>query len=642
MQVPFAIVHHANQYLITDGYENRHGLRATLGSVESRAGLAWILELHRIYNIPANLHFSGTLLEAIAWHQPEFITKLREMYQRGLLEIVGSCYGQNIMRFFSYEHNLRQLNEELFLYRIHLGMDPREVKVFWPPERVWDTARMAAVLNDPRLENRGYRYLLVDDRLLLPVDGHHSPRRCYDREQRWDPQLFQTYRVESGDGLIAVPIAFNLRQNIPPSGEPQFECLGKLLRWLSTLEPASCTGDVIAVYGDDMEKAAGLGAWDKRAPVQYDAFLAWISENPWIKPVRLSEWGSSSRAAGSRPIEVGTFLELANHFSAGEGYERWYFDPQWDRYRQYFSWAASRVNELSLSGADAALIELAEKHLMASTWESAWHTPPEGPFGNSEACGHVSPWIKAVASHSRHAAVIAEAAYWMRHGNGAAHALSYDIDSDGEDEIILKNDRLFAVFSPRWGGRLVALFSLHGKEGKMVIGNPSDDWNWMEELNRYMEIPPNHPGALTDVGFEHDIHQAEIITADGQSARANLCNKQPRSSAWGLTKSICLTQGDSTLRVDYTLPENLRAITLELGISPDYLNLLRHGRSLLRKTEEQDVTTWSAGETAVWIKVEDADPWQWSMSHHNEVAHVSTCRLAVSQRQFRLSIGVAR
>ena len=56
-----AIVHHANQFLITEGYENRHGLAATLGSVEEKSGFAWILELHRSLKIPVNLHFSGTL-----------------------------------------------------------------------------------------------------------------------------------------------------------------------------------------------------------------------------------------------------------------------------------------------------------------------------------------------------------------------------------------------------------------------------------------------------------------------------------------------------------------------------------------------------------------------------------------------------
>src|SRR6185312_13186917 len=175
MSIAFAFVHHANQYLITEGYDNRHGLRAAVGSVEGKSGFAWILELHRRYNIPANLHLSGTLLEAIAWHEPDFLLFVRDLFDAGLIEIVGSCYAQNIMRFFSYEHNIKQLNEELLLYRIHLGINPESIKVFWPPERVWDTARMAPVLKDSRLLNHGYQYVLLDDRVLLPGNGPSSP-----------------------------------------------------------------------------------------------------------------------------------------------------------------------------------------------------------------------------------------------------------------------------------------------------------------------------------------------------------------------------------------------------------------------------------------------------------------------------------
>src|ERR1700730_6479337 len=398
MAVPFAIVHHANQYLITNGYDNREGLRATLGSVENRSGLSWILELHRTYNTPASVHLSGTLLEAIAWHEAEFLRTLQQLCAEGWIEIVGSCYGQNIMRFFSYDHNLKQLNEDLNLFQTHLGLNPEQVKVFWPPERVWDTQRMAAVLTDPRLLNGGDEYVLMDDRLLLPVDGFHSPRRRYDREHGWDPELFQIYKIQDGQGLTALPISYHLRQNIPPTQNGQFESAREQLRWLASLEPAAVPGDLIAVYGDDMEKAAGLSPWNNEGPVGFERLLSWVCDNPWIQPVRRGEWCPGKRVREPKPIEVGTFLELANHFSAGEGYEKWFFDPQWDRYRQYYSWAESRVNQLALSGGDEGLIALAEKHLLASSWECAWHTPSEGPFGNSEASGHPSPWIKALAS----------------------------------------------------------------------------------------------------------------------------------------------------------------------------------------------------------------------------------------------------
>jgi hypothetical protein len=72
MGVPFAIVNHADQYLITEGYGDRHGLRANLGSVETKSALSWVLEPHFIYDTPVNLRFSGSPPEAISWHQPAF------------------------------------------------------------------------------------------------------------------------------------------------------------------------------------------------------------------------------------------------------------------------------------------------------------------------------------------------------------------------------------------------------------------------------------------------------------------------------------------------------------------------------------------------------------------------------------------
>ena len=181
MSISFAFVHHANQYLITEGYENRNGLKEVLGSPSADVGLWRILHLHRVYGIPANVHVSGTLLEAVAWHVPAFLDALREMHREGLIEFVGSCYRQNMMPFCSYDHNLKQLNEELHLYQVHLGLDPASVKTFWPPERLWDPGTMSAVLKDLRLLNHGYAQVILDDRLLLPIDGAGRGRHGYDR-----------------------------------------------------------------------------------------------------------------------------------------------------------------------------------------------------------------------------------------------------------------------------------------------------------------------------------------------------------------------------------------------------------------------------------------------------------------------------
>lgn len=601
MRVALAIIHHANQYLITDGYENRTGLREVLGS-KNAAGLRRVLDAHARFGIPANLHISGTLLEAIAWHDPEFLSELTALYRQGVVELVGSCYGQNLMRFFSYRDNFRQLQEQFRLYKDYLSADVRDVSVFWPPERLWDTERMADVLTDPRLLNGGYQYVVIDDRVLLSVCDAGSPRHQYDHAPEWRRELFQPWRIADGHGLIALPISSTLRHSIPPTRPEHWRELERQIEWLAA--STSEVGDQIAIYGDDMEKPAAVGGWEAGGPDAFEQFLRWVDENSSVRPVKLGEWAETARIAGTKQVETGTFRELANHFHAGEDCGKWYFAADWERYRGYFDWSKNRVEHLASLGAEGSLIGLARKHLLTSAWETAWHTPPSGPHGDPSHAGQPTPWIRAIASHSRHAAVIAEAAYWMRHKTEDAHAYVYDIDNDGEDEIVMKNECLFAVLTPRWGGRLVYLFVLDGPRGAMVIGNPSDDWNWMEELNKHMEVPANHPGALAGQGFENDCFEPQEISGNGAEAWVVLRNVQRDSMALGLCKEIRLRRGENRLTIAYQLTGALPFIDVVFGLSPDYENLLRSGKRILSPVDRPGARGWKAMAVAVWVEAQ--------------------------------------
>ncbi len=638
--VAFAIVHHANQYIISDGYTNRSGIASVVGSVRARRGLAYILELHRKYRIPANIHLSGTLLESLAWHQPQCLTLLKKLDDEGLLEIVGSAYSQNIMRFFGREYNVNQLNEELDLCQTHLGIEPWRIKSFWPPERVWDTPKMAAAVRDSKLRNGGFDYVFVDDRLLLSATGEKSPRHLYDLDPDWNAELFHAHRIRSGQGLIALPIAANLRHCIPPRAAEQQASVERQLRWLHSQDPAVHSADLLAIYADDMEKPAAIG-WDPDGPSQFEGFLRWLSEAAWVNPVKISGWASTARIGEAKEIEGGTYRELATEFDAGELYDKWYFDPRWDPYRRQFEWAESRVRRLDSLGADPALIELADKHLLASSWETAWHTPASGAHGDIDSDGGPSGASRAVASHSRHAAVIAEAAYWQAHKDNEPHCYLCDIDNDGDEELLLMNRELFAVVSPKSGGRLVFLFAVAGENGAMVIGNPSDDWNLKEDLNDYMDVPPNHPGALADVGFEHDWYAVEVVEEAGGGVRAMLRNEESTSLAFGLVKEFSLSSYQNhTLAVDYTLPGNISALEVEFGLSPDYLKLLRKGRSILSPHERNGARGWAADGVAVWVKPAHRLASRWTKPYQPEFSHGCSLRLSVKAKQFGVSIGI--
>jgi hypothetical protein len=652
-KLSFAVVHHANQFLITDGYENRSGISKVAGRQGSKMGLLRILEIHRNYHVPLNLHISGTLLESLAWHYPEFFDELESLAKLGLLELIGSSYGQNMMKFFPREHNLRQLNEHLLLYENLLGWKPNRIKVFWVPERLWDTSILAPILGDRELLNGGYRYVILDDRLLYSDIGNPSPRRIYDKNQTWDAKNFLMYEIEQGLGLFVLPIANNLRQNIPPRSPENLTKVKAQLAWLYDLTTTSNETNYIAIYADDMEKAAGVG-WDLNGPIQYEHFVDWIRTNKQqLDSVKITDWASQHAAFDNKNIERGTYVELMNEFGAGESFENWYCDPRWTiPYQRYYDWAASRVVEFSKHGADPDLIELAWKVLLATSWQTAWHTPNSGAHGNPNSDGGPSAWVKATTSHARIAAIIAEAAHWMKMKNDVFNTCDVDhrdIDQDGNIELTIKNNFLFCVFSPTNGGRLLYLFSVKGvKGGRLVVGNPADDWNLLEDLHGYMDTPANHPGAFADVGYEHDrfkvvkIEKSSSHPSQEHEPRITLQDAQENSKAFGLKKTISLRK--NVIRVDYLVPPKLAELSTEIGLSPDYLRLLRHGRiGVIGCDINPKLRRWSNKNLHVWVKHENHESGSvfWDNPRQSRFGHGFTVRITSHRNQFfSICIGV--
>ena len=638
--VSIAFIHHANQFLITDGYENREGISSIVGTRNSKTGLLYILELHRRYQVPLNLNISGTLMEALAWHRPDFFSDLKGLAKLDLLELLGSSYGQNMMKFFSIEHNLRQLNEQLFLYENLLGWKSEKIKVFWIPERLWDTKILASTLTNRKLRNEGYQYVVIDDRLLYPDKLNPSPRRLYDQTQTWNPNNFNMYSIQDGCGLCALPIANNLRQNIPPREKMNQERVKSQLAWLLDVNLTYGTPP-IAIYADDMEKVAGVG-WDPNGPIQYESILEWVSENPYVHAVKIGEWTSMHRPLGEISVERGTYVELMNEFGASETYDNWYYDPRWTPYRNYYTWAENRVQKLASDGADQSLIELAWKVLLATSWQTAWHTPKTGAHGDLNSDMGPSPWIRATASHSRLAAIMAEAAYWMKDKDSYAHAYLQDLDEDGDAELVIKNNMLFAVFSPRRGGRLVYLFSINGPSGRLVVGNPIDDWNLLEDLHGYMDMPANHPGAFSDVGYEHDNFDAIIEVSKGDEVNVRIRNIQEDSSAFGTEKHITLKRDQNAISINYILSDSVaKKFSTEIGLSPDYLKLLRYGQLGLKEySPSSDVRGWSNGDITVWIKLSNEASVFWDNPRQAKFGHGYMLGLTSLSRCFTVWLGV--
>lgn len=638
--VALALVHHANQHIITNGYEDRDGISQIC------QGYTDLLLLHRRYGMPVNLHFSGTLLESIAWHHPEFLALVKELTAENLLGLVGGAYAENIMTLFSPAFNRRQLDELLLLYREMLDCDPDTVKICWVPERVWQTKLLAPVLSDRSLANGGYRYVLLDDRLLFPTNGSYalSPRASFDLAGPYDDtsvlgpptvadgaaegELGRPYKIKGGSGLVMVPISAHLRYWVPPRVPAHWSLLEELVDRHSD-EPE----DALLLYADDFEKSAGVAGWENTLD-QYHSFLRWLAERAdRVTPVRLDRWLQAHSAKEERSLETGTFFELAQDWNAGEDYRGWWGSRLWSEYRSGFALAHDAVGAAEQNGADRRLLSLAGKHLLASAHETAWHDETESGDGRAPA-----PWAKAVASHARSCLVMTAAAESFGDAPTCPQAFVTDIDADGDDEVVLHNGHIYAVLTPKHGGRVVYLFHRTRDGGVLVIGNPTDHWNFQEALNRYMDQPANHPGAMADVGFEHDRYEIDALESGPDHAFVQLANLG-MGQLGGARKSFLLPASASALVICYELPATVERLATEACLSPDYYGLLRHGRRHVRPCGGQCWRGFRNGEVSVWMALARGDGVIWAEPRHPEAGHGLNLCVEARVRHFDLLLG---
>jgi hypothetical protein len=644
-RAPLAIVQHGHQYLITDGYDSREGLS------EIVASFSRVLAIHLRYRVPLNLHLSGTLVEAIAWRAPDFFEWVRALRADGLLEVIGSAYAQSILTLFSKAHGRLQLVEALRLCQDHLDVDPAAIRGCWVPERVWDTGRVAPVVGDPELPNGGYSYVLLDDRLAYPLDGNYdaSERRRFDLRtapgrgaidptvtEGWsveaDDRRVRPFRIEGAGDLVAVPICGDLRYSVPPRHPEHWDNLRAILAAVASTRPGA-----IAVYADDLEKTAAIGpwapgSWSRPNIAPYEAFIAWLADSAVAQPVLISRWLDEQPPMTSRPVDTGTFYELAHSMRAGEDYAGWWGDPAWAAYREVLM-SAERLLLAEARGSKGGLWDLAWKHLMASSCETGWQVAD----GSAPS---PAPWSRALANHARSVFVIAAAARWLEARDGKAHVTVVDVDGDGRDEVVLKNDRLFGVVTPDFGGRLVYLFDLGQDGGRLVVGNHADDWNWQEDVNRFMRTPPNHPGAFADLGHEDDQYRVEAIIRSADDAGVLLVDREPGSAIHGAAKRYRIEASSTSIEVAYLLPGDPEAFTVVSGLSPDYLALLRVGRQGVRIARLPNARGCATGPTSVWVRRPQGEPVLWGVPNQEECGHAILVTAVAYRRAFRLELGV--
>ncbi|HNW99825.1 MAG TPA: Ig-like domain-containing protein [Candidatus Cloacimonadota bacterium] len=537
-----AFVHHGNQGLTyTDVFYGQYP--------QDTSGFDEILQVHDATNVPGNFHLSGTLMPAAQWHNPDFNTWLKTMASQGKACMLTSALGQHIMPFVNDNMNNWAVHTESDMVRYLYNYDP---KVAWVPERVWlDPNRYPnnGVIDwiGDNWRQHGVEAVILDD---WPHCSGYSNSKIH-----W---------MNNGMGI-------NLRV-IPINGD----FVGKMMYDASGAKNMIWNTGMygLTVYGTDWEVASEMNQHNNTFFLDnYENVVWWCHDNyPAVQGWKLDTALSNANFNG-QGIEItpGNYGLLGGTGGYGGSNNSWY--PDWAATQSHSDFHSPKWNygyiwndayNNLMTAPNNSLSQIGWYILMINLHETGWHD------------AGVSDWIHRYSSHIKNANVYAEAARWAA-GQYTTTTAAYfnDIDHDGGSELVMHNDKVFAVFEGI-GGKANWLFYKDGYgNAYSMVG--SDMAYWAETDGDYNETSScNHFAALSDVSpnMQGSIYNISIQQSSGTVVQATL-------DQVGVKKVIKLETGKNYLDCSYNFFGSTGYI--KSGWSPDILDILWSGKGHLQR-----------------------------------------------------------
>jgi len=426
-------------HVIEDSYRNAY--------------LPFLKAISKYPSVKLSFHITGYLLDWLLENHIEYIEMLREMVNKGQVEMMGGGYYEPILAVIPPQDRIGQIRMMSDKLEDVFGKRPRGM---WLAERIWEPQLPLY------LKEAGMEYIVVDD--------YHFMKAGLRKEQ-----LTGYYITEDlGKNLKVFPGSERLRYIIP------FESVDKFLeniRWVETLGP-----NPAAIFADDGEK---FGTWPGTHQWVYKEewlrkFLEAVVENKeLVKPVTFSEYIDDNEPLGrvylptTSYIEMGewalpaeaaeTYTNLINEVKTWQDGERIKRFLQGGFWRNFFAkypeanWLHKRmlmVSEEVRSSGDSRIA--ATSHLyMAQCNDAYWH----GVFG-----GLYLPHLRrAVYENLIKAENLTEGVRSSGDSRIATTDSSQftvherDFDADTFDEILIRTPQFNLFFSPHNGGSLIEM-----------------------------------------------------------------------------------------------------------------------------------------------------------------------------------------
>jgi hypothetical protein len=574
------------------------------------------------------LHTSGSLIEWLETHHPEYLDRLAALATAGRVEIIGGAFYEPILPMIPPRDRVGQIRSYREYLQRRFGVPIRGA---WIAERVWEqglTADLAAA---------GVEYIILDD--------SHFKSAGLGEDQLWG-----YYLTEANGRLLRVfPGSERLRYTIP------FAATNESIDYMRGL--AERQPNAIAVFADDGEK---FGSWpDTKKPVYEDGWLRQFfdlvrSNRDWLHMTTPSETIEQVAPLGKIYIPEGSYREM-NEWVLPADQLRTYeaaraelkHQPQWANISRFvhggiwrnflvkypeinemysrMTMVSQRLHHLMVGGGSGVpaphvlqngrqpasreeLLRQASTELYRGQCNcSYWH----GAFG-----GVYLPHLRnAVYQHLIAADNLLDRASGRR--TEWVEAVSNDLNLDDRPEVMLSNDRCIALFSPSRGGQLYELDvraichnllatlsrrpeAYHervlagpgGAGGSVIDANQPVKFK-QEGLERHLQYDAYSRKSMLDHFYDENVSPEAIEHNEAMERgdflggvyearlRRNPGRAQVRLSragnAWGipltLSKAVTLQAGSSTLEIAYQIEGLPRDRMLHFSVEFNFAGL---------------------------------------------------------------------
>ena len=430
------------------------------------AYLPFLTTLSRHPSIKMALHVSGALLEWMENHRPDYLLLIRELAQRGQLEIMTGGFYEPILPSVPDEDKSAQILKLSSFIEEKFGS---KASGLWLAERVWEPTLPSV------LAKSGVEFTVVDD-------SHFKSAGLSEGE------LFGYYLTEDEGSVIKIFSGSKRLRYLIPFANPE-----ETLTYMR--EKASESEGALLVFADDGEK---FGVWPGTAKLCYEEkwlekFLVMLEENSdWVNVVTFSEYVSRHGPLGWVFLPTASYAEMmewclpveaqveyheflgklkaGGHLERYEGFVKggfWrnfftrYPESNWMHKRMLF--ARRNVLSVSKDGAERGSVksrnrsgpEVPERVFHAAMNE-VWRAQCNCAYWHGVFGGLYLPHLReAIYRH------LLRAENMMIEARGASGTLPaaerVDVDGDGEEEILLQNREIACFVSPGRGGAVVEL-----------------------------------------------------------------------------------------------------------------------------------------------------------------------------------------